>query len=886
MQSDPHSNAMTSIDGFPASAPIEATQIDRHQEGRDWALLPIVALSGFAGLGYEIVWIRQLSLALGSDMMAVLGAVGGFFAGLALGAFALDGAIRQARSPRIIYAVLEAIIGLWGLVNIWLLPAAGGALTPLLGTKPPPALLWSASFALPVFVLLPATVAMGGTLAALERMTREASGKARVSAGVYGANTGGAVAGTLISTFVLIPILGLSGTLLCLACMNVACALGALLIGTPAAPAPSEADDAQPDEAVGKIRLTTALFVTGFLGIAFEILVVRLAAQVMQDTVYTFAGLLAAYLLGAAAGGLIWQRAGRSFRNGSLGLLLAATALACLTTAVFAPYITRIAETSVDAGIVGELAVAAALFFLPSAAMGALFGLLVQQAKDQHGSLGWAVGVNGIGAAIAPLITAQILIPALGAWTALIPVSLGYLLLIPLRRTALVWAAAPALLALVLWLRPTPQLTKVPPGGTLLALQEGPMVTASVVDDASGTRYLEVNGRSRMGGTSSRRSDYRQAVLPLLLHPSPHRALFLGIGTGATAVGGARMPGVSVHGVELSREVVDLLPWFSGSGSVENDLTVADARRYVAADSEQHDVIVADLFHPALDGSGSLYTLEHFEAVKRRLTPGGVFCQWLPLYQLDAPSLRAVIRSFLEIYPEGSAWLNHYSVRTPMLALIGRKDESATGGSQFDIAALAARLRDPWTGAVVKPLGFETPIDLLGQYLAGPRALSAFAGKGPRNTDDYPFVTFDAHRNVQALMAPPWSLLLAVIREIQPDPDELLTTVPQRDALGERLTTYWRARNVFLEAGATLPGDPRDKDLIAAAAPGLLSALRLSPEFEPAYGPLMSMAKSLMASDRAAAIRLLREIRDAAPSRTEARDMLARESGPRREFAR
>jgi len=57
-----------------------------------------------------------------------------------------------------------------------------------------------------------------------------------------------------------------------------------------------------------------------------------------------------------------------------------------------------------------------------------------------------------------------------------------------------------------------------------------------------------------MGGTSSIRSDHRQALLPLLLHPAPHQALFLGVGTGATVVGGSQMPGVTVHGVELSRE--------------------------------------------------------------------------------------------------------------------------------------------------------------------------------------------------------------------------------------------------------------------------------------------------------------------------------------------
>jgi spermidine synthase len=100
-----------------------------------------------------------------------------------------------------------------------------------------------------------------------------------------------------------------------------------------------------------------------------------------------------------------------------------------------------------------------------------------------------------------------------------------------------------------------------------------------------------------------------------------------------------------------------------------------------------------------------------------------------------------------------------------------------------------------------------------------------------------------------------------------------------RDALSERLTAYWRARNRFLDAGAALPGDPRGAALIEAASPGLLDALRLSSEFDPAYGPLIGMARSLMTSDRAAAARLLHAINDAAPSRGEARKMLSREFG-------
>jgi spermidine synthase len=876
MQPDPDSGAMASDDGFASNVRTAAGPAAPARQRIDstWALRTIVAASGFAGLGYEIVWTRQLSLALGSEMMAVLGAVAGFFAGLALGAFALDRVIRRTTSPRTVYIALEAVIGLWGLICIWLLPGAGRALSPLLGTEPAPALLWAASFALPTLVLLPATAAMGGTLTALERIVREARGVCRVSAGVYGANTFGAVAGTLTSTFLLLPALGLSGTLVCLAGVNAVCAAGMLALGSAAGPTPVEASAAEP-RIIGGSRLTITLFATGLLGIAFEVLVVRLAAQVMQDTIYTFAGLLAAYLLGTAAGGVAWQRAGRRVQDASLGGLLAGSALACLTTALLTPYIAGIAETAVEGGLAGELAVAMALFLVPAAAMGALFGLLAQRTRDQRGSLGWAVGINSIGASMAPLLTAQFLIPALGASRALIPVALGYLLLVPLRRAALVWCAVPALVAIVLLVRPAPSLTRVPAGGALLAVREGPMATASVVDDAAGARYLEVNGRFRMGGTSSARSDYRQAMLPLLLHPAPHQALFLGIGTGATLIGGSQMPGVTAQGVELSREVVELLPWFAPSGATAAAprVTVADARRYVAADTTQYDVIIADLFHPALDGSGALYTTDHFEAVRRRLAQGGVFCQWLPLYQLDLPSLRAIIRGFLEIYPGASAWLNHYSVRTPMLALIGPRD-----GGTLDLDALDARLRDTAVRPVARRLGFETPMDLLGQYLGGPRVLSAFAGQGPRNTDDYPFVTFDARRNVQALTAPPWALLRAVTQALRPDPAELLAE-PMRDALSDRLTAYWHARNRFLDAGAALPGDPRSAALIEAASPGLLDALRLSSEFDPAYGPLIGMARSLMTSDRAAAARLLHAINDAAPSRGEARKMLSREFG-------
>ncbi|WP_371507687.1 spermidine synthase [Bradyrhizobium sp. ORS 285] len=833
----------------------------------------LTAASGLAGLGYEIVWTRQLALALGTEMMAVLGAIAGFFAGLALGAFVLDGRIRRSARPHLVYAGLELVIGTWGLCAIWLLPASARALAPLLGTTPSPVLLWSASFLLPTLVLFPATVAMGGTLTALERMMSAARRSGTVSAGVYGANTAGAVAGTLLSTFVLIPTLGLARTLLCLAGVNAACALAAVRLGSSLG---SERPAREPRTATGAIglRVSATLFLTGLIGIAFEVLVVRLAAQMMQDTVYSFACLLTAYLLGTAAGGLLWQRIGSAASFGKTGLL-AITAFACLGTAASAPLIAGIADQAAGFGVAGELGLALILFLLPSMAMGALFGQLIQEVRDISGSVGWAVGINSLGAAIAPLLAAQLLIPAFGSWTALVLIALSYLLLLPLRRAALRWAFVPGLLGLGLLWMPAPSMVKMPPGGKLLALREGPMATASVVDDASGARYLQVNGHFRMGGTSSVRSDFRQAMLPLLLHPSPRNALFLGVGTGATVLGGAQMPDLDVRAVELSAEVVALLPWFDTGAAkpAMPPVTVADARRFIVADDKRYDVIVADLFHPALDGSGALYTREHFGAVRSRLSDDGVFCQWLPLYQLDAPSLRAIIRSFLAVFPDGAAWLNHYSVRTPMLALVGSRRPHA-----LDPDRIAARLSAPQLRPVLLPLGFVQPLDLLGQYVAGAHSLARFAGAGPDNTDDFPFVTFDARRNVTALTAPPWELLLTVMAQVKTDATDLIDP-SMHAAWDQRLLAYWQARNRFLQAGAALTGDPRGPALIAAAAPGLIEAIRLSPEFEPAYAPLINMARSLFATDRAAAEHLLQAMDAAAPSRREAHELLSKEFG-------
>ncbi|MEL6474940.1 MAG: spermidine synthase, partial [Pseudomonadota bacterium] len=244
----------------------------------------LLIASGFAGLGYQIVWTRMLSIGLGHEVYAVLAVVAAFFAGLALGALVLDRRIAAARRPGHWYAWLEIGIGLWALALIWLMPLANGWIADWIGPAPSPWRHWAVAFAGPLLLLLPATLAMGATLPAAEAAFAQAR-DGRGIGGLYGANALGAMAGALATAFLIAPAVGFSATLILFALVNLACAAGMLLLaprggGTGAEDAPSLSPSHAPK------GLMPALFLSGLLGVGYEVAVVRALAQIVENTIY------------------------------------------------------------------------------------------------------------------------------------------------------------------------------------------------------------------------------------------------------------------------------------------------------------------------------------------------------------------------------------------------------------------------------------------------------------------------------------------------------------------------------------------------------------------------------------------------------------------------
>lgn len=403
------------------------------------------------------------------------------------------------------------------------------------------------------------------------------------------------------------------------------------------------------------------------------------------------------------------------------------------------------------------------------------------------------------------------------------------------------------------------------------------MASVAVIEDARGDRVLRVDNRFQMGGTAAAAAEYRHAHIPLLLHPAPRRALFLGLGTGISFGAAALHPGLAGDGVELLPEVVRVLPEFepynhSPGGRPGLSVYVADARRFVRAAATDYDVVVADLFHPARDGAGSLYTLEHFRAVRMRLAEGGLFCQWLPLHQLDENMLRIIVRTFLEVFPEGQAWLLRFNVDAPVLGLVGSPAPRRYGPDWVE-----RRLPDPALAGELKKLALADSVRFFGNFLAGPERLRGFAGDAALNTDDRPRVNFGAPQFVYRGAAETYGRLLALLRLGTPSPKELLgdgadgAADAGAAAFARRLEGYWKARDVYL-AGLVDEAEGRE----ARAVDRFLESARLSDDFTSGYAQCLTLASALAPTRPDEARRLLERLTEAQPSRPVAREMLER----------
>ena len=283
---------------------------------------------------------------------------------------------------------------------------------------------------------------------------------------------------------------------------------------------------------------------------------------------------------------------------------------------------------------------------------------------------------------------------------------------------------------------------------------EGDGVESSVAlaIQPSGYAFI-VNGKSDGSARGDTSTQVMTGVLGAIVGANPRRSLVIGLGTGSSAGWLGAIPAMErVDVVELEPRILDVA---RACEAVNKDvltnprvhIAIGDARERLLTSSDRYDLIASEPSNPFRAGIASLFTREYYEAATNRLTPDGVFVQWVQAYEIDARTLRTVYATFASVFPYVETW----QVGPDDLALLG-----ATHPLGYTAQRLAERIEEEPYKTALRVAWHAVDVNgLLAHYLAGDRlarAISAVHGV-ELNTDDSNVVEFGFARSVGVLPA-------------------------------------------------------------------------------------------------------------------------------------
>ena len=670
-------------------------------------LYALFFLSGTAGLIFQVVWMYRLGLVFGNAAYATAATLSVFFLGLALGGRFLGNASVRFKRPLRVYGLMELGIALTAFLILpgldlyeryyaWVVSFLGGSRSAL----------FLAKFFFGALLLLPPTFLMGGTFPILAQyIGKDRRYLERRGTILYAVNTLGAALGAFFTGFYLIREYGVSSTyglaLILAASVGVlAIVLDKFLVSYSVAPTipevkPKPKNNTERSTKLSYTQFAVVAFFSGVLALSAETLWTRMFAQVLQNSVYSFSAILVVFLLALALGGFVAHLFVRSRMpsKSTLAILLSVSAL----LVGISPNVFNIATNGL-----GYLAMGASwyayvwavfkLAFLvvlpPTVVLGAVFPFLLKVAPMTDKPSGQLVGrlvlFNSIGSFVGPVLSGFVLLDTLGLWGGIKIVAVSYGILAVMAslsfygRKKIGWALVPIAVIMGILVLKNPTIVRLDAEETLLDSWQSSDGVVSIVQVPKNIQ-MRLDNFYVLGDTGSLLVEQMQAHIPLLIHPAPKKVVFLGMGTGITAGAALHHEVEKVVAVELVSNVISaaqryFAPWTNGLFNDERVTIVADdARNYLLGTHEQFDVIVGDLFTPWHAGTGSLYTLEHFKEAKKRLSPGGIFAQWLPMYQLTSENFDIIAATFVSVFPQVTLWRADFSGTRASIVLIGQE---------------------------------------------------------------------------------------------------------------------------------------------------------------------------------------------------------------------
>jgi spermidine synthase len=569
------------------------------------------------------------------------------------------------------------------------------------------------------------------------------------------------------------------------ASLNLVVGAAALLLGRRLVARGEEASGAWVQAGPYRLALGVAA-AAGALALVGEVAWTRALSLVLGSTVYAFTIMLVTYLLGLAAGSFFMARWADRVREVGTAIVLVQLTIA-LATALGVAVLAELPYAFVQLFALSggdharllplQFLISGAVILAPALGSGAIFPLCVrltaEAGRPAAEGVGALVASNTLGAIAGSFLAGFVLVPTVGIQGTLtlavlltLATAFGVLLARPAPRRALAYGLGAALLGLAILvpvLEPDWQPLVMASGVTvsaprlqqlsrrelretlgrpqLLFYEEGLTTTVSV-EAQQGRLALRVNGKMDASTGVDMSTQVLLAHLPLLFHPDPKDVLMIGLGSGVSAGSALGHPIGRMTIVEIEPAVVRASRFFDTVSAQPLDdartrLLVNDARGFLSLGRERFDVIISEPSNPWMTGVASLFTRDFFQQARDQLRPGGIFGQWVQLYQLPPHLFRSVVATFYAVFP-------HVVIFRTSLAditLVGSETPL-----RLDLPTLERRLRGDRVRGDLHRIGLAGPADLVAHLALDVEDIAGYARGSRINTDNNGFLEFEAPR--------------------------------------------------------------------------------------------------------------------------------------------
>lgn len=660
-------------------------------------------ISGFSGLIYQVLWVRQFKLLLGSSVVSVSIILAVFMGGLLVGAWWIGKKIANKKITNELkwYGFLEILIGLFGLVLIFILPESKHLFS--IFNEPSTNFNYLKlifNIIITGLILVVPTAAMGATLPLLVNYFTK-KGLFRSTIGLfYSINALGGAIASLAAGFYLIKVFGVNGAIYFAVLFNILVGISAILISKKNVVGIENDDNQKQAEKLKETSFTKMLllvsFCTGFLALAYEVLWVRCLNYIINNSTYTFSIILFVFLLGIAIGSYIVSMIKTIKRKkvllGVIQVVLAVCGLLIINLFYSFAYTEQFADWFIDKSVEMSswqkntglnLTLSILVFLFPALLMGMSFPILsdlyYQIRQNESGLAVSKVYVyNTFGSILGALVPIFVLIPILGSIkkTLIVLAVVNFIIglyFIYKSEYSKKWIITITLLILFGYCYKT-----LPSNKILASLEvvgedskdikpifykEGVMATVKVYNKNNQFKSLSIDGVT-IASDSYLMKEKMIAHLPFFTDRNIDNALAVGLASGSTVKSILKHSELkSLDVVEIVPSVMNTLKYFNNQDEksiIDNSkvkIYIDDVVSFLTYTDKRYDLISSDGKFGFLNRANTtMLSQEYYKICRNKLTEKGVFVQWVSA-KIPNKHLETILTTIKSVFPYSELFL-------------------------------------------------------------------------------------------------------------------------------------------------------------------------------------------------------------------------------------